>query len=64
MTSLTIHLGSSINSLYFGARTSVARWFCYHDSDLIVCAAHFASGEVSDSPFYHIMRMLIMHVLP
>ena len=35
---------------------------CYHDIDLIVGA--FCEWGMDASPFCHIMRMLIMHVLP
>ena len=35
---------------------------CYHDSDLIVGV--YSEWGMPDSPFCHIMRMLIMHVLP
>ena len=38
---------------------------CYHDSDLIMGVySAFCEWGMADSPFCHIMRMLIMHVLP
>ena len=53
------HLSFHINPLHFVERTSMARYFCaiMTVDKLLVYAAQV---DVSDTPFCHIMRMLIM----
>ena len=62
---LTSHISSSINPLHSAERMSMASYFCVVMTVIKswVYAVHFTQLVISDTPFCHKMRTLIIIVL-